>query len=137
MHFCCGQCSFVEHRNYKIVYRRYASLFFLVGVDDGEVIFLFIFLRLNWFIVHTKTVKILLQTNNINIKCLIIVLNYLSKIMPSKVIYPLRLKWKLHLSKETETIFCCKLWNLKLLVSLNICNFSKTFHLIVRSTFHG
>ncbi|KAF7819738.1 AP-4 complex subunit sigma [Senna tora] len=34
--FHCGQCSFVEHRNYKIVYRRYASLFFLVGVDDGE-----------------------------------------------------------------------------------------------------
>lgn len=32
-----GQCSFVEHRNYKIVYRRYASLFFLVGVDDDEV----------------------------------------------------------------------------------------------------
>lgn len=32
------QCSFVEHRNYKIVYRRYASLFFLVGVDNDEVI---------------------------------------------------------------------------------------------------
>lgn len=31
------QCSFVEHRNYKIVYRRYASLFFLVGVDNEEV----------------------------------------------------------------------------------------------------
>ncbi|PKI49093.1 hypothetical protein CRG98_030545 [Punica granatum] len=30
------QCSFVEHRNYKIVYRRYASLFFLVGVDTDE-----------------------------------------------------------------------------------------------------
>ncbi|RVW96237.1 AP-4 complex subunit sigma [Vitis riparia] len=30
------QCSFVEHRTYKIVYRRYASLFFLVGVDNGE-----------------------------------------------------------------------------------------------------
>ncbi|KAL0747516.1 hypothetical protein Bca101_029518 [Brassica carinata] len=29
-------CSFVEHRNYKIVYRRYASLFFMVGVDDDE-----------------------------------------------------------------------------------------------------
>ncbi|OVA08514.1 Adaptor protein complex [Macleaya cordata] len=29
-------CSFVEHRNYKVVYRRYASLFFLVGVDDDE-----------------------------------------------------------------------------------------------------
>ncbi|WVZ15270.1 hypothetical protein V8G54_012836 [Vigna mungo] len=31
-----SSCSFVEHRNYKIVYRRYASLFFLVGVDDDE-----------------------------------------------------------------------------------------------------
>ncbi|OAE24938.1 hypothetical protein AXG93_3545s1010 [Marchantia polymorpha subsp. ruderalis] len=30
------QCSFVEHRNYKIIYRRYASLFFLVGVDGDE-----------------------------------------------------------------------------------------------------
>ncbi|KAG6431731.1 hypothetical protein SASPL_109814 [Salvia splendens] len=31
------QCSFVEHRNYKVVYRRYASLFFLVGVDNEEL----------------------------------------------------------------------------------------------------
>lgn len=31
------QCSFVEHRNYTVVYRRYASLFVLVGVDDEEV----------------------------------------------------------------------------------------------------
>lgn len=31
------QCSFVEHRSYKVIYRRYASLFFLVGVDGGEV----------------------------------------------------------------------------------------------------
>ena len=37
--FCAEQCSFVEHRNYKIVYRRYASLFFLVGVDNDEVSF--------------------------------------------------------------------------------------------------
>ena len=31
------QCSFYEHRQYKIVYRRYASLFFMAGVDDDEV----------------------------------------------------------------------------------------------------
>ena len=31
------QCSFTEHRNMKVVYRRYASLFFLVGIDDEEV----------------------------------------------------------------------------------------------------
>jgi len=31
------QCSFIEHRNYKVIYRRYASLFFLVGVDSEEV----------------------------------------------------------------------------------------------------
>jgi hypothetical protein len=31
------QCSFIEHRLYKIIYRRYASLFFLVGVDSEEV----------------------------------------------------------------------------------------------------
>jgi hypothetical protein len=30
------QCSFFEHRAYKVVYRRYASLFFMVGVDDDE-----------------------------------------------------------------------------------------------------
>lgn len=30
------QCNFVEHRSFKIVYRRYASLFFLVGVDENE-----------------------------------------------------------------------------------------------------
>ena len=31
------QCSIIQHRNYKVIYRRYASLFFLVGVDDEEV----------------------------------------------------------------------------------------------------
>jgi hypothetical protein len=31
------QCSFFEHRAYKTVYRRYASLFFIVGVDGEEV----------------------------------------------------------------------------------------------------
>ncbi|GAX77536.1 hypothetical protein CEUSTIGMA_g4980.t1 [Chlamydomonas eustigma] len=30
------QCSFYEHRQYKIIYRRYASLFFMAGVDDEE-----------------------------------------------------------------------------------------------------
>ena len=37
--FVLLQCSFVEHRNYKVIYRRYASLFFLVGVDGDEVRF--------------------------------------------------------------------------------------------------
>ena len=27
------QCSFYEYRGYKVVYRRYASLFFIVGVE--------------------------------------------------------------------------------------------------------
>ena len=32
------QCSFMEYREYKVVYRRYASLFFIVGTDqEGEV----------------------------------------------------------------------------------------------------
>lgn len=31
------QCSFFEFRQYKIVYRRYASLFFMMGVDEDEV----------------------------------------------------------------------------------------------------
>ena len=30
------QCSFVAHRQYTVVYRRYASLFFIVGVDGHE-----------------------------------------------------------------------------------------------------
>jgi AP-4 complex subunit sigma-1 len=29
-------CSILEYQNYKVVYRRYASLFFIVGVDDSE-----------------------------------------------------------------------------------------------------
>ena len=30
------QCSFMEYREYKVIYRRYASLFFIVGVDKEE-----------------------------------------------------------------------------------------------------
>ena len=30
------QCSFYEYRGYKIVYRRYASLFFIVGVEGDD-----------------------------------------------------------------------------------------------------
>lgn len=30
------QCSFLEYRGYKVIYRRYASLFFIVGTKpDG------------------------------------------------------------------------------------------------------
>ncbi len=28
------KCSFIEYRQYKVIYRRYASLFFVVGVDN-------------------------------------------------------------------------------------------------------
>lgn len=31
-----SECSFVEHLQYKLIYRRYASLFFIVGVDNDE-----------------------------------------------------------------------------------------------------
>ncbi|KDD74689.1 small chain of the clathrin adaptor complex [Helicosporidium sp. ATCC 50920] len=30
------ECNFIEYRDMKVVYRRYASLFFLVGVDGDE-----------------------------------------------------------------------------------------------------
>jgi AP-4 complex subunit sigma-1 len=30
------QCSFMEYRSYRVIYRRYASLFFIVGVDSDE-----------------------------------------------------------------------------------------------------
>jgi AP-4 complex subunit sigma-1 len=32
------QCSFLEHRKYKVIYRRYASLYFIVGLDIDEEI---------------------------------------------------------------------------------------------------
>jgi AP-4 complex subunit sigma-1 len=32
------QCSFLEYRGLKIIYRRYASLFFVVAVDGDEVV---------------------------------------------------------------------------------------------------
>ena len=32
-----SQCSFLEHRQYKVIYRRYASLYFIIGVEDEEV----------------------------------------------------------------------------------------------------
>eukprot|EP00163_Fabomonas_tropica_P012498 TRINITY_DN23822_c0_g1_i1.p1 TRINITY_DN23822_c0_g1~~TRINITY_DN23822_c0_g1_i1.p1 ORF type:complete len:144 (-),score=38.25 TRINITY_DN23822_c0_g1_i1:133-564(-) len=31
-----NQCSFIEYQNMKVVYRRYASLFFIVGCDGEE-----------------------------------------------------------------------------------------------------
>eukprot|EP00727_Mastigamoeba_balamuthi_P005493 m51a1_g1563 Adaptor protein complex 4 (AP-4), sigma subunit (143) ;mRNA; f:51011-51761 len=31
-----AQCSFLEYRDHKVVYRRYASLFFIVGVDQQD-----------------------------------------------------------------------------------------------------
>ena len=34
------QCSFMEYKNYKVVYRRYASLYFIIGIDNSEVSFL-------------------------------------------------------------------------------------------------
>jgi AP-4 complex subunit sigma-1 len=32
----CVQCSFIEYRGLKVVYRRYASLFFVVAVDGED-----------------------------------------------------------------------------------------------------
>ncbi|XP_055388410.1 uncharacterized protein LOC129616962 [Condylostylus longicornis] len=32
-----SQCSFVEFRQYKVIYRRYASLYFILGVDQDDV----------------------------------------------------------------------------------------------------
>ncbi|KAM9708080.1 AP-4 complex subunit sigma-1 [Menidia menidia] len=38
---CClsrnkDQCSFVEYKDFKLVYRQYAALYIVVGVTDGE-----------------------------------------------------------------------------------------------------
>ena len=45
-----NQCSFLEHRQYKVVYRRYASLYFIIGLDiEDECVFMFLlfFFRMN------------------------------------------------------------------------------------------
>jgi AP-4 complex subunit sigma-1 len=41
-----NQCSFLEHRQYKVIYRRYASLYFIIGLDvDEECVYLNIMLE--------------------------------------------------------------------------------------------
>jgi len=30
------QCPFIEFKNFKVIYRRYASLLFIVGADSDE-----------------------------------------------------------------------------------------------------
>ncbi|XP_051578452.1 AP-4 complex subunit sigma-1-like [Myxocyprinus asiaticus] len=36
-------CSFVEYKDYKLVYRQYAALFIVVGITDNEVTLLSIY----------------------------------------------------------------------------------------------
>ncbi|XP_074641726.1 AP-4 complex subunit sigma-1-like [Tubulanus polymorphus] len=31
-----SQCSFLEYRDFKLVYRRYAALYFIIGVEEFE-----------------------------------------------------------------------------------------------------
>ncbi|XP_020392454.1 AP-4 complex subunit sigma-1 [Rhincodon typus] len=31
-----NQCSFVEYKDFKLVYRQYAALFVVIGIDDAE-----------------------------------------------------------------------------------------------------
>jgi len=31
-----SQCSFLEHQKYKVIYRRYASLYFIIGIEDED-----------------------------------------------------------------------------------------------------
>ncbi len=33
------QCLFLEHRQYKVIYRRYASLYFIIGIDIDEEVY--------------------------------------------------------------------------------------------------
>lgn len=33
----CLQCSFVEYKDFRLVYRQYAALYIVVGVSDTEV----------------------------------------------------------------------------------------------------
>jgi AP-4 complex subunit sigma-1 len=32
-----NQCSFLEHHQYKVIYRRYASLYFIIGLENEDV----------------------------------------------------------------------------------------------------
>lgn len=32
-----NQCSFLEHQQYKVIYRRYASLYFIIGLEEEDV----------------------------------------------------------------------------------------------------
>ncbi|OMJ91500.1 hypothetical protein SteCoe_5869 [Stentor coeruleus] len=32
-----NQCSFLEHHQFKVIYRRYASLYFIVGLEEEDV----------------------------------------------------------------------------------------------------
>jgi AP-4 complex subunit sigma-1 len=34
-----SKCSIIIHQNYKIIYRRYVSLYFIIGVDLNEEVF--------------------------------------------------------------------------------------------------
>eukprot|EP00029_Vermamoeba_vermiformis_P012097 TRINITY_DN690_c0_g1_i1.p1 TRINITY_DN690_c0_g1~~TRINITY_DN690_c0_g1_i1.p1 ORF type:complete len:158 (-),score=39.18 TRINITY_DN690_c0_g1_i1:139-612(-) len=29
-------CNFIEYKNFKLIYRRYASLYFVIGVDESD-----------------------------------------------------------------------------------------------------
>ncbi|CAG9330048.1 unnamed protein product [Blepharisma stoltei] len=32
-----GQCNFLEHQQWKVIYRRYASLYFIIGIEEENV----------------------------------------------------------------------------------------------------
>lgn len=32
-----GQCNFLEHQQFKVIYRRYASLYFIIGIEEEDV----------------------------------------------------------------------------------------------------
>ncbi|XP_014105356.1 PREDICTED: AP-4 complex subunit sigma-1 isoform X3 [Pseudopodoces humilis] len=33
------ECSFIEYKDFKLVYRQYAALFIVVGIDQTEIMF--------------------------------------------------------------------------------------------------
>jgi AP-4 complex subunit sigma-1 len=44
------QCNFLEYRGLKVIYRRYASLFFVVAVDGDDENELSLLGRVGWMI---------------------------------------------------------------------------------------
>lgn len=66
----CLQCSFVEYKDFKVVYRQYAALYIVVGITDSEVSLIGGILHLSVFVlsmVNRTCFSSLLSQNELSI----------------------------------------------------------------------